>query len=260
MFQYFFVLIFVLVSCDAQARWVPVGENNRAVAYASTNPEQKGDSVITWIIYSYKETQESPRSGRKYLSEKAQYEINCSTKKSRKLFFTWHSERMGYGTVVYTGGKSTPWEPTSSPNSYVNSFEKFYCGEPIDKIIPTQKEVEKILIEGFKKAAKKVNRNVPKMIDQDTRLDKVTVGPGAKATYHYSFPKYSSQEISQDWLQTNLRPVVMKNVCSNEEMKPSIEYGGIYIFSYSGNDKIEITTFQISFDECGFGHITPTLR
>ncbi|WP_349430995.1 surface-adhesin E family protein (plasmid) [Methylomarinum sp. Ch1-1] len=223
-----------------------MGENHRATAYAYTNPEQKGNSVIAWVLYSYKETQESPRSGRKYLSEKAQYEIDCTAKKSRTLFYTWHSERMGYGTVVYTGRKPTPWEPTNSPNSYANAFEKFYCDEPIDKTIPSQKEVDKKIIEGFEKAAKEVNRNAPTMIDQDTRLDKVTVGPGAKATYHYTFPKYSSQEIGQDWLQTNLRPLVMR---------PSIEFGGIYIFSYSGNDKVEITNFKISFSVAAAGYL-----
>lgn len=260
MFQYFLALILVLVSCEAQARWVQVGENNRAVAYANTKPEYKGNSVITWVMYSYKKTQESPRSGRKYLSEKAQFEINCTAKKSRTLFYTWHSEHMGYGTVVYTGRKATPWEPTSSPNSYANAFEKFYCGEPIDKIIPTQKEVDKKIIKGFTKAAKEVNRTAPTMIDKDTRLDRATVGPGAKATYHYSYPNYSSQEIDSNWLQTNLRPVVTKNVCSNKKMKPSIEYGGIYVFSYSGNDGIEISSFQISLDDCGFAHITPWLK
>jgi hypothetical protein len=52
----------------------------------------------------------------------------------------------------------------------------------------------------------------------------------------------------------------VKNVCSNKEMRPSIEFGGIYVFSYSGNDKVAITDFKISFDECGFGHIAPTIK
>lgn len=256
-FQYLLALLFVLVNCEAQARWVQVGENNRAVAYANTEPKQSGSSVITWVMYSYKETQESPRSGRRYLSEKAQFEINCAAEKSRTLFYTWHSGRNGCGTVVYTGRKATPWEPTSSPNSYANAFAKFYCGESIDTLIPTQKEVDKKIIEGFKKAVKEVNRTAPTMVDQDTRLDKATIGPGARATYHYSFPKYSSKEIKSNWLQTNLRPIVTKNVCSNKKMRPSIEYGGIYIFSYSGNDGIEISSFQVSLDDCGFAHITP---
>ncbi len=260
MSKYLLTLLLILVSCEAQARWVQVGENNRAVAYANTEPEKKGSSVIAWVMYSYKETQESPRSGRRYLSEKAQTEIDCTAKKSRTLFYTWHSNPMGYGTVVYTGRNATPWEPTTSPNSYANAFEEFYCGESIDKIIPTQEEVNKKIIEGFEKAAKEVNRTAPTMIDKDTRLDKATIGPGAIATYHYTFLNYSSQEIDPNWLQKNLRPVVMNNVCSNKGMKPSIEYGGIYIFSYSGNDGIKITDFQISLNDCGFVHITPRLK
>lgn len=256
MSKYLLALLLVLISFEAEAKWVQIGENNKAVAYADTAPEKKGNSVLAWVLYSYKETQKSPRSGRRYLSEKAQIEIDCTAKKSRTLFFTWHSERMGFGTVVYTGRKAMPWEPTSSPNSYANVFEKFYCGE-IYQTIPNQKDVDKKIIEGFEKAAKEVNRTAPTMIDQDTRLDEVTVGPGARITYHYTYPKYSSKEIDSNWLQTNLRPVVIKNVCSNKKMKPSLQYGGIYVFSYSGNDGIEITNFQISREDCGFRHITP---
>ena len=259
-FQYLLAFLFILVSCEAQARWVQIGENNRAVAYADTKPEKKGNSVIFWILYSYKETQKSPRSERRYLSEKAQYEINCATRKIRTLFFTWHSQRLGYGTVVYTGRKATPWEPATSPYSYANAFEKFYCEELRNNIIPTQKEVDKKIIEGFEIAAKKVNHIAPIMIDQNTRLDKVTVGPGARATYHYTYPKYSSKKIDSEWLQSNLRPVVIKNVCSNDKMKTALEYGGIYVFSYSGNDGIKITCFQISREDCGFAHITPRLK
>jgi len=122
-------VLLVIFSCtSAVAGWVKIGENNRSICYANSNPPEKKDSSKTaWVLYSYKEIQESPRSGRRYLSEKSQIEIDCNEKKSRTLFFTWHSEPMGDGVVVYTGRKITEWEPTSSPNSYGNAFWKFYC-------------------------------------------------------------------------------------------------------------------------------------
>jgi hypothetical protein len=221
MLKYLVAFLLVFVSCEAQAIWVKIGENDRAVAYGDTDPEINDKSLVTWVLYSYKVTQVSPRSGRRYLSEKAQLEIDCTNKRSRTIFYTWHSERMGYGTVVYTGRKAMPWEPTTAPGSYAQAFQEFYCSEPINKIIPTQKDVDKKLIEGFKKAAKEVNRTAPIMVDESTRLDKVTVGPGAIATYHYTFPKHSSKDIDSNFLKANLRPVIIKNVCANKKMKPS---------------------------------------
>jgi hypothetical protein len=122
---------------------------------------------------------------------------------------------------------------------------------------PTSQEIEVKLIEGFKKAAKQVNRNTPTMVDKDTRMDRATVGPGARVTYHHTFLNYTSKDIDPNWLRTNLRPVVKKNVCANEDMKASLQYGGIYIFSYSGNDGIKIASFEIDRNDCGFPRITP---
>ena len=122
---------------------------------------------------------------------------------------------------------------------------------------PSQQEVEAKLVEGFTKAANQCNQRLPMMVDQDTRLDKATVGPGPRAVYHYTFPKYTSRDIDANWLQTNLRPEVMRKVCASADMKKSLQYGGIYVYAYSGSDGVEITRFEIDRNDCGFPIITP---
>jgi len=129
MLRYFLTFFLILVSCNAEASWVKVGENDRAIAYANNSSEKMGDSIIVWVLYDYKEPQVSPRSGKQYMSEKAQYEIVCNAKKYRNIFFTWHSKNMGTGLVVYTGRKVRPWEPTSAPYSYGEAFDHFYCSK-----------------------------------------------------------------------------------------------------------------------------------
>jgi hypothetical protein len=123
------VLILAMFSAPATAEWVRIGENNRSIAYADTDIRKSGDTVVFWVLFDYKSVQESRLSGRRYLSEKAQREINCQFEKDRVLFFTWHADHMGNGVVVYTGKKPTDWEPTSSPGSYGNAFWKFACGK-----------------------------------------------------------------------------------------------------------------------------------
>lgn len=122
---------------------------------------------------------------------------------------------------------------------------------------PSQQEVEAKLVEGFTKAANQYNQRLPMMVDQDTRLDKATVGPGPRAVYHHTFPKYTSRDIDANWLQTNLRPEVMRKVCASADMKKSLQYGGIYVYAYSGSDGVEITRFEIDRNDCGFPRITP---
>ena len=111
-------------------------------------------------------------------------------------------------------------------------------------------QIEEKLIEGFTEASEKSNRRGPVMVDQDTRWDRSAVGPGARLTYFYSFPKYSSRDIEQSWLLANLKPGVQKGVCASKEMKPSLQYGATYVYVYSGNDGVEIGRFEMSKNDC----------
>lgn len=122
-------LMVTLLSSTAWAEWVRVGENNRLVAYADTAIRRSGETATYWVLFDYKAVQESARSGKRYLSEKTQREIDCQSERDRALFFTWHAEQMGNGTIVYTGNRPTNWEPTSSPASVGNLFWKFVCGK-----------------------------------------------------------------------------------------------------------------------------------
>ena len=122
-------LVLALFSASATAEWVRIGENNRSVAYIDTAIRRSGDTATYWVMFDYKAVQESARSGRRYLSEKAQRETECRSERERVLFFTWHTEQMGNGIVVYTGNKPTNWEPTSSPRSFANGFWQFICGK-----------------------------------------------------------------------------------------------------------------------------------
>ena len=122
---------------------------------------------------------------------------------------------------------------------------------------PSSRDIQANLIEGFSIAAKELNQKCPMMVDEETRIDKVTVGPGARIVYYHTFPNYNSNEIDANLIRTNLRAEVMQKVCSNDKMKKSIEYGGIYVYSYYGKDAVEIAQFEIDRSDCGFTTTTP---
>lgn len=115
---------------------------------------------------------------------------------------------------------------------------------------PTPQQVEEKLIEGFNRAAEQSNKAGPRMVDEDTRWDSTFVGPGARVTYFYSFPKYSSKQITASRLNADVEPVVRGAVCTSKDMRPSLQYGGTYAFSYSGNDGVEIARFEFNRHDC----------
>ncbi len=122
---------------------------------------------------------------------------------------------------------------------------------------PTKQEIESTLVEAYKEAAKQINAGVPRLIDSETRLDKASVGPGPKVVYHHTFINYSSKKLTAEKLQKSLRPEVTGKVCSSADMKASLQYGGSYVYSYSGNDGAEIVRFEIDRKTCGFPSLVP---
>lgn len=125
---------------------------------------------------------------------------------------------------------------------------------------PSKLSEEEILakqVEGFEAGAKKINDSLPRMVDEDTRMDWASVGPGALVTYHYTLPNYSSTDIDPGLMRTNLFPIVKNSVCSSKDMELSLQYGGKYKYSYSGNDGILISEFTIDRTDCGFSTKSP---
>lgn len=121
----------------------------------------------------------------------------------------------------------------------------------------SQDEIEVKLMESFATAARQYNQRLPMMLDDNTRLDRATVGPGPRVVYHHTFPKYTSRDIDSSWLHRNLRPDVVRKVCASGDMKQSLQYGGIYVYSYSGNDGIEVASFEIDGKDCGLPRTSP---
>lgn len=117
---------------------------------------------------------------------------------------------------------------------------------------PSQKEIEATLNEALRLAARQVNQSTPIMVDENTRMDTATIGPGLRMTYHYTLPRYSSRDIEPAWLYQNLRPVVKTSVCNNKKMQLSLKHGVTYVYSYAGNDGTKISSFEIKGIDCGY--------
>lgn len=120
---------------------------------------------------------------------------------------------------------------------------------------PSTQQIETSLINGLTTVAQQLNQQLPMMIDKDTRGDRVSVGPGARLTYHYTFPNFTSRDVDQISIQAYMREEVKKNLCANEKMKSSIQYGAIYGYTFVGSDNVEIVRFEIDRNDCGFVNV-----
>jgi hypothetical protein len=129
------------------------------------------------------------------------------------------------------------------------------AGTAVTPRAPSKEDVKAKVMEGFLAGANQWNQKLPMMVDQETRLDKVTVQAGTRAVYHHTLIRYASRDIEPNWLRGNVRPGVVRNVCGSNGMTKSLQYGGIYVYAYYGTDGIEITRFQVDRTDCGLASL-----
>lgn len=133
----------------------------------------------------------------------------------------------------------------------------FGCGpkeqeEIVEPLAPPTKpvEVQPNLIKNIAEIVKKGNVNLPMMVDKQTRLDKVEAGPGAQINYLYTLPDYSSFDVSADWISTDVKPKVTKDVCDTAVLRKLLASGATLEYAYKGKDGVDINKFQVQDFNC----------
>jgi len=122
------VILLAVMSSSAMAEWVEVGTsgNYETIIYADpTTIRKSGNKVKMWVLFDHNSVKET--AGDKYLSEKTQMEYDCKEEQERLLFFSWHSENMGRGDVVYSANATNKdWRPVA-PESAGKVFWQLAC-------------------------------------------------------------------------------------------------------------------------------------
>ena len=79
---------------------------------------------------------------------------------------------------------------------------------------PGSKTVEEELVS----AAAEINKKCPYMLDDETRADSLSPGPGKAITYYYTLVKRSAAKLDIPRLQEAVRPAIVRNVQTNPQM------------------------------------------
>ena len=122
------LMILAIVSSSAAAEWVAVGGNDLSTTYVDPATILKvGDKVKMWHLVDFNAVQVKP-TGKRYMSEKLQYEYDCKEERARMLTFLSHSGNMGGGVMVEGDWHPQKWAPLP-PGGLVGYLRKFACGK-----------------------------------------------------------------------------------------------------------------------------------
>ncbi|WP_284099678.1 hypothetical protein [Parachitinimonas caeni] len=112
------------------------------------------------------------------------------------------------------------------------------------------KQIEEGLTQGLVEAAADINKKAPTMVDDTTRLDRAEASAGARMAYFYTLPNFAAADLEKSVFQSSQKAALIKNICSNIAMKPSIELGAVFIFHYKSSDGVDLASIEISKKDC----------
>lgn len=119
--------VLLLTATSAWAEWVRVGGSADHYVYVDLDTiVRSGDKAKLVYLNEHLTVQVDARG--RFLSSTVQSEYDCSEKRRRLLFYTWHSGRMGSGDVIFTDNDLGKWRPVV-PDSVGEILWKIACGK-----------------------------------------------------------------------------------------------------------------------------------
>jgi hypothetical protein len=97
------------------------------------------------------------------------------------------------------------------------------------------------------------NESTPMMVDDSTRLEKVELGEDLNLVYLFTLTEFNANEVSANELRELMRPILLKGVCSNSDLKSNLELGVTYTYRYNGRDGGLVADLKFAKPDCSEG-------
>ena len=101
-----------------------------------------------------------------------------------------------------------------------------------------------------------LNRSAPQTLDPDTRLDRVTSGPGHRLSYHYTLTSVQSRAFKRAEFQKLIRAPLQAKLCGSKEMRGFLVRGVTITYDYHGNDGSRLGAARFTASDCGLQQVS----
>lgn len=94
-----------------------------------------------------------------------------------------------------------------------------------------------------------VSKQLPVMLDSDTKLEKIS-SEGKVLAYDYELVNFLSTEVDKLALNAGLTKTLVMQACSTSGLKSIMEKGGTLSYRYNGKDKLQVAQIQVDIKSC----------
>lgn len=95
-----------------------------------------------------------------------------------------------------------------------------------------------------------LNSSLPKIIDEDTRVDNISIEPGPRLLTKYTYTNFSTDEFDSELFDKKVSNIIKKSICNNDEILGRMNLGLIYSYEFSGNDGVKLATAEFDVNDC----------
>ena len=103
--------------------------------------------------------------------------------------------------------------------------------------------------EQLSKAASNLNKNLPMMVDSETRWDSTVALPDKTLKYFYTLVNYSKDELDINKTGNTIRPLMLNNIRTSSDMELFRRNKVTMIYSYRDKDHNEVMELKFTHDD-----------
>jgi len=107
------------------------------------------------------------------------------------------------------------------------------------------------LEKSIKIAVEVYNKNLPSMMDEELRLDKVGAEKH-KMIFYYTLVHFTPKTMGANKLKSLMYEDIKTQVCTDNDTKKMLKKGMLLDYKYTGKNKKHITTFSFDAKTCGY--------
>lgn len=97
--------------------------------------------------------------------------------------------------------------------------------------------------------AEMINQNAPQVIDDQVRLERADVGPGALVTFNYTLINYDGDDLPESAV-AGMRTDFLKQNCTNPALRKPIADGLEYKYLYANKSGTTVANILVSAEGC----------
>lgn len=98
--------------------------------------------------------------------------------------------------------------------------------------------------------ASDLNRLLPRQVDSETRLDRITAGPGRHLNFHYTLLDRTRAGMDIEAFNAGIQSLLRGAICRKEGLPPPLKNSMTLTYHYRGSDGKFVSMIEISPQSC----------